>query len=498
MTTLRPFAAGMFSPMRNTDRLIALKHALDDAQRQLSTGKRADTYGTLGAGRTTSLSIRASMAETTTFAATSKRAETRAGLMAVSLDQITKIGSDARRDALSELSAGTAMPTAAVQTAARARLDAVISALNADFDGQYLFSGTTAGVKPVLSTTEILGGTLGADGLNQLISERRAADLGNGLGRTSLTQAGTTVTLAEEAAGLPFGLKLATVANGLSNTTSTLSGTPPAVAVSFSGQPQPGDKLDLLFTLPDGTSERLTLTARATGGAAAAGSFLIGADAAATSASFAAALDASVRTLVESKLAAASAIVASEDFFTATSTAPARRIDGPPFDTATGFAASGSRPTALWYQGDADPAVDPRETQTIQVDRGLHLAVGARATENPFRKILAGLAALAAGPLPGEATYRAMTERSAGMVTAMGGPEGREIVAEVSVAREQMVSATARHQQTDAVLQTALSENEDISIEELSVRIVSLQTRLEASYQVTASIGQLRLADYLR
>lgn len=498
MTSLRPFAAGMFAPMRNTDRLVAMKQALDDAQRQLGTGKRADTLGKLGPGRTTSLSIRASLAETATFQGVAKRADTRIALMSGALDQISRIGSDARRDALSELAAGTAVPPAAVQTAARARLDAVIASLNEEFDGQYLFSGATAAVKPVRSTTDILGGTATEAGLNTLIAERRAADLGDGLARLTLAQAGADVTLAEEGASLPFGLKLATITNGMSNTGATLAGVPPTLAVNFAGQQQAGEKISILFNLPDGSSAEVSLTARAAGAAPSAGSFALGASPAATAANFAAALDTTLRDVVATTLAAASTATAAEDFFAGTPAAPARRIAGPPLDAATGFAAPGSRPTLQWYVGDSDPAIDPRDTQSVHVDRGLHLAVGARANELPFRKVLAGLAALAAGPLPGEGTYRAIAQRSASLVTAMGSTEGREIVAEVSVAREQMVSATARHEQTDAVLQSALGDTEDVSIEELSVRILSLQTRLEASYRVTASIGQLNLSDYLR
>ena len=47
------------------------------------------------------------------------------------------------------------------------------------------------------------------------------------------------------------------------------------------------------------------------------------------------------------------------------------------------------------------------------------------------------------------------------------------------------------------MLQGALGDIEQPSIEELSASILALQTRLQASYQVTASLSKLSLANYL-
>ena len=494
---IKPYATGTFAQLRNADRLQAMRSELDDLSRQLATGKRAATLGKLGTGRATSLSMRASLGQSEAFQAVVQRGETRASLMAASLDQITRLGSDARADALAAQNASTVVTPATGQTQARTRLDMAIAALNADFDGQYLFSGASATVRPVLSAQEMLDGVGGAAGLNQMIDERRRADLGDGLGRMTLATAGTTVTLAEAAAGLQFGLKPAGVSSGLSGATATVGGSPATLTVTFSTPPTPGQTLDLTFAMPDGTQETVRMTARAAGTPSSAGTFAIGADAASTAASFGAALDAPVRDLAASRLAGASTTVAAQDFFAGSTTNPPRRIAGPPFETAKGFAAPGSAATTLWYQGEDDPAVDPRDTQAARVDRGVTLSVGARANEAPLGAVLAGLAALAADPEQDVATFRATASRSANALSAMGTTGGREIVTEIGVARQGMAQAKERHGQVGAVLTAALGDVEDAPIEDLSVAILSLQTRLQASYQVTASLGKLSLSNYL-
>lgn len=491
---IKPYAAGTFAQLSNADRLQAMRSQLDGLTRQLATGKRAETLGALGPGRATSLSMRAGLAQAQAHGAVIQRGETRASLMAGALDQMTRIGSEARSDALAARSASNVVTPAAGRTGALARLDMAIAALNSDFDGQYLFAGSAATTKPVISARAMLEGVGGAAGLNQMMDERRRADAGTGLGRLDLTQSGAAVTLAEEANGLPFGLKLAGVANGISGATAGIGGSPSALSVAFSAVPASGETIDIVFGLPDGTQDSVRLKVGASNGV---GTFAPGTDAATTAANFSAALDAGLRDLVGSKLAGASGIIAAQDFLAGTAAAPSRRIAGPPFETATGFAAPGSVPTTLWYQGDDDPMVDPRETQNATVDRGVTLAVGARANEAPFRAVLAGLAALAAGPEQSVAAFQATADRAAGLLPAMAGAAGREIVTEIGIARQSMAQARERHAQVGAVMTAALGAVEDAPLEEISVALLSLQTRLQASYQVTASLGRLSLANYL-
>jgi hypothetical protein len=116
-------------------------------------------------------------------------------------------------------------------------------------------------------------------------------------------------------------LKLGAVTSSLTGATVTQpAGTPPAVTVDLGAvNPNDGDKISFNFNLPDGTSEQITLTATTTT-PTPAGSFLIGADTAATTANLQAALTSSVQTLSDTALVAASAIAASNNFFNPSAT----------------------------------------------------------------------------------------------------------------------------------------------------------------------------------
>jgi hypothetical protein len=61
MTTISPFAAGSYLTTRSTSQLLAMKSQLDALTTQLSTGRTAETYGGLGAGRSSSLTARATL-----------------------------------------------------------------------------------------------------------------------------------------------------------------------------------------------------------------------------------------------------------------------------------------------------------------------------------------------------------------------------------------------------------------------------------------------------
>jgi len=64
-------------------------------------------------------------------------------------------------------------------------------------------------------------------------------------------------------------------------------------------------------------------------------------------------------------------------------------------------------------------------------------------------------------------------------------------------ARARIDQVKSNHQQEQNVLQTAIDEIENVDINEVAVRLNSLQLQLEASYGVTARIQQLSLVNFL-
>jgi hypothetical protein len=160
-------------------------------------------------------------------------------------------------------------------------------------------------------------------GLKQLINERRQADQGvSNMGHLTVSSPPLTTTvtsLAED--GSSFGLKLGSISSSLTGATVTQPvGAPPAATIDLGAvNPNDGDKVTFNFNLPDGTTESIELTAT-TKNPPPAGSFLIGADTAATTANLQGALTSSIQTLSDTSLVAASAIAASDNFFNPSAT----------------------------------------------------------------------------------------------------------------------------------------------------------------------------------
>ncbi len=156
-----------------------------------------------------------------------------------------------------------------------------------------------------------------------MISERQQADGTTGLGRLVITSpTATSVQVAEDVAGSPFGLKLSAISSSLTGATVTgPAGSPAAVSIDLGAtNPNNGDKVSLAFTLPDGTTESIQLTA-SSATPPPVGSFAIGATSTVTSANLKAALNTAIGTLANTSLVAASAAAAGNDFFSSAGTA---------------------------------------------------------------------------------------------------------------------------------------------------------------------------------
>ncbi len=164
------------------------------------------------------------------------------------------------------------------------------------------------------------------------------------MGRLSVSSppATTTVTSVAED-GSSFGLKLLSVQSSLTGATVTQpAGTPKSTSVDLGAvNPKDGDKIKFNFTLPDGTTDAIELTATTTN-PAPAGSFLIGADTAATTANLQSTLTSSIKTLSDTSLVAASAVAASNNFFN-----PVATVSGAAVNNQNAPAAPISGATAL-------------------------------------------------------------------------------------------------------------------------------------------------------
>lgn len=283
-------------------------------------------------------------------------------------------------------------------------------------------------------------------------------------------------------------------------------GTPAAFDLDLTAQPVVGDSVTIRLALHDGTTTAITLTARAATTTATAGTFAIDpADPARTAQNLKAALDTAVKGAAGSSLAAAATVRAADDFFdgTALPGLEARRLT---FDAvtgeATGYARTPRSDTVQWYRGE-DSATDPRAAAVVQTGADSTVRLGVRANEGPLRSVLAGMAAVVLGTPAStdpnaNAKWQAMADRTGPLVRAANtNPSVQEIVTDLSLATSAMAGAKAQNGALRTVLQNAMDGVESADTTEVTTKLLDLQNRLQASYQVTATLSKLSLVNYM-
>jgi flagellin-like hook-associated protein FlgL len=484
-------------------RLVEMRQQFDDLQRQLGTGKKSATYAGQGLNSGLGVALRSQLSGLSAFDQTMTTVGIRLNLAQSALMRMTAIGSEAKT-ALAEPAELGANGQAKSQTIARGQLDELVDLLSSQIDGRYLFSGRNVDQPSVATSAQILDGDGVRAGLKQMISERRQADLGaNGLGRLNLAAVGNVVTLNEDAAGSPFGLKISAASTDIPGAGVTgPSGAPNGITITFGATaPVAGQSVSVTFALPDGTSQtlRLTATASATPGP---GEFTIGADAAATASNFQTALGASVTSLASTSLVAASAMATANSFFNVDVGQTPQRVVGPPFDTATALTAATSADTVIWYTGEtsSDPA---RSSASARIEGNLSVDYGLRANEEGIRALVRNVAVFAATTFSSSdpaatAAYGALVDRvRTGLEGSPTTQKIQEIAADIGSAQATVKSVQDRHKQTSSVLAGLLEGVEGVSTEDVAMQMLTLQNRLQASLQTTAILYKLNLADYI-
>ena len=307
--------------------VLQLKNQLGTLQQQLTTGTKSTTYAGMGVNEGFAIAARAQLANISAFTDTMSNINTNIGIANTALQSMVDIGTTVLNSANGSSQALNSAGQSIAQQTATSQLSSMVGILNMQAGDRYLFSGSAINTPSVASADDIINGTTTQAGLKQVISERAQADGTSGLGRLVLTSpTPTSVQVAEDVAGSPFGLKLSAVSSTLTGATVTgPAGSPAAVSVDLGAtNPNNGDQVSFAFKLPDGTTESIQLTATTTN-PPPAGSFLIDPPPASSSTTTAAnlktALNTAIGTLANTSLVAASAVEAGNDFFNTAGTA---------------------------------------------------------------------------------------------------------------------------------------------------------------------------------
>jgi len=477
---------------------------ISDLSRQLSSGKKAESYGGLGSDRTMALSLRAEKSQIEGFRDTIALAQTRVKVMDTVVGQMRTQGTQMRSQLLVAGFEVLGNGQTQTQVQASSRLAEAVDLLNTDVAGRQLFAGTKTDETPVRPPAEILDGLGSKAGFRQIMDERRQADMGaDGKGRLVTGSSGpANVSLGEDAAGSPFGFKLASARSGLSGATLTEpAGSPSTLSVDFAAPlPTDGQQLFITLDMPDGTQTELILTAR-TSGEAQEGEFLVGADGAATATNFKDALSGLLTQKADTSLQAASMQAAADDFFVSGAVA-AQRVDGPPFDSATGLRDASASDTIDWYRGDKS-SIPARESSFARVGENKLIPYGARADESPFSTMIKQFAIMSTATFdqakPNDSDrYSEMSARVSGNL----GDSVRDksidrIFGELAIVQNALGEADKRFETKDDMLTNFLSDIETTDLNETAAKLLSMQTQLQASYQVTSMLSKLSLTNFL-
>jgi hypothetical protein len=305
--------------------VVNLQNQLTSLQSQLTSGKKSDTYAGLGVNEGFAIAARSQLAEISAFTDTATNVNTNIGVANTGLQSLADIGNTIQNSANSSSQALNSAGQTIGQQNATSQLSTALGILNTQSGNRFLFSGSAVNTPSVASIDDIISGTVSRAGLKQVISERQQADVGtSGLGRVVISSPTTTsVQVADDFAGSPFGLKVSAISSSLAGSTVTgPAGSPPAVSVDLGlppNNPNNGDQVSFKFSLPDGTTEQIQLTA-SSANPPPTGSFFIGANSTATATNLNAALTAAIGTLANTSLVAASAVAAGNDFFNSVGT----------------------------------------------------------------------------------------------------------------------------------------------------------------------------------
>jgi flagellar hook-associated protein 3 FlgL len=470
---------------------------LNTLSQQLGTGQVATTYSGLGSQAGLALQLSEQLAAINGYSSTASTVGTTLTIAQSVLNQLSAVSNDVQQ-MISQQGAFTLDNNGqtATQSSAASYLDQILSLLNTQVGSNYLFSGSAVNQQSVASTNEILNGNGTQDGLVQVIANQLQADEGsNDMGRLTVGVTGSDLTLSSD--GSPFGFQLTGVTSSLtSGSASGPSGSPPTISVDVGANTAAGDTITFDLSLPDGSTQDVTLTA-ATASPPGANQFTIGATAADTATNLQTALTSAISNLAQTALPAASAIAAANNFFSD----PPQVPDGPPYDTAMSLVNGTSANTVLWYTGGNSST--PLQTATAEVGPSLSIAYGMQANEPAITSLLANVGVLAATTYSAsnsnaEASYEALCQSVTQNLSGASGTQSlTDIEADLANAQTTVTNATTLNTQTQSTLQDMLQGIEGVNQNQIGEDILTLQNNLSASMSVTARLAQMSLVNYL-
>jgi flagellin-like hook-associated protein FlgL len=157
-------------------------------QMQLGTGMKASTLSEMGRDLPMSLSVRARLGKIEGFSANIQTVNLRLSFLDKTMTRLDSLEAETRNSAVQGQYGTNNVNMATLPGLSKARLDELVTLLNADVAGRYLFGGSNTDTAPVPDTNVLLDGQGGRAGFKTVLNERKSADTGDdGLGRLDST-----------------------------------------------------------------------------------------------------------------------------------------------------------------------------------------------------------------------------------------------------------------------------------------------------------------------
>ncbi len=164
--------------------VVDMQKRMDILQVQLATGKKSQSLSQLGNDRSFDMTIRNRQSRISAFQSNISIVNLRLDFLGNSMERLDELEAESRGSVASGGIGSNGSNMITTQTLATNRLDEVITLLNSEVNGRYLFAGGFSDAPPVASFDAILNGEGGRDGFNTVVGERKLADAGaDGKGR---------------------------------------------------------------------------------------------------------------------------------------------------------------------------------------------------------------------------------------------------------------------------------------------------------------------------
>src|SRR5690606_25472232 len=188
------------------------------------TGEKASKLSEMGHDLPMSLSVRSRLGKIEGYSANIDTVNLRLSFLDKTMARLDKLEGEVRTGTVQGQYGTNNINMATLPGLSFARLDELVTMLNSDIAGRYLFGGSNTDTAPLPTTDILLDGQGGKAGFKTVVAERKAADAGvDGRGRigSSVDVLDPAMVTLEEDGEHPFGMKVSTISatgSGLTHT----------------------------------------------------------------------------------------------------------------------------------------------------------------------------------------------------------------------------------------------------------------------------------------